>query len=118
MLVIPIGVAIMAVMTMVTMAVLMVVAMALIVSVMFLTIPMRGSMPLLMIMILLAVVQALPRSGPARILTENERLDRNRNGTGRHADAPEVDIVEIPQHDAINHKKFALDMELIAQQVP
>ena len=31
-----------------------------------------------------------------RILTENERLDRHRDGEGRHTHATEIDVVEVP----------------------
>ncbi len=96
------------------MAVVMVIAVGMIVSV-SVTIPMPVSMPVVLSMIMLVVMQALPRPWAARVLAEHERLDRNRNGTGRHADAPEIDVIEIPQHDAVNDEKFALDMELIAQ---
>jgi hypothetical protein len=61
-------------------------------------------MRMLMIMGMLAVVQPLARPRSARILAEHERFDRDRHGIGRHADAAEIDIVEIPQHDAVDGK--------------
>src|SRR5215813_14234978 len=99
------------------MAVVMIIAVGMIMSV-SVAIPMLVSMPVVMSMIVLVVMQALPRPWAARVLAEHERPDRNRNGTGRHADAPEIQATEIPQREAVNDEKFALGMELIAQQVP
>ena len=43
----------------------------------------------------LVMVDALRRAAAARILAEQQRLDRYRHGIGRHADATEIDVVEI-----------------------
>src|SRR6516165_500896 len=52
---------------------------------------------------------------PARILIEYKRFDRHRNGVGRKSDATEIDIVEVPEHDAVDHQQLVLDRELVAQ---
>ena len=77
---------------------------------------MRVVMPMLMIM--LAMVQPLPRARTARVFAEHQRFDRDRHGIGRHADAAEIDIVEIPQHDAVDDEKIALNVELVAKEMP
>src|SRR5580693_3580358 len=53
---------------------------------------------MLVLMIMLVVVQALVRSRAARVFVEHQRFDGDRHRVGRHADAAEVDVVEIPQH--------------------
>ena len=49
------------------------------------------------------------------VLAENQRLDRYRHGVGRQADASEIDVVEIPQRNAVDHQEFACDLHLFAQ---
>ena len=51
---------------------------------------------MMMIVLMRVVVQPLMASGTARIFAEDERFDGDRHGVGRHPDAPEIDIVEIP----------------------
>src|SRR5262245_20115492 len=74
-------------------------------------------MPVIMSMIVmmpvLMMMDALMRAAAARVLVEQQRFDRHRHGIGRHADAPEVDIVEIAQHHAIDGQNLALDQELL-----
>src|SRR5689334_2041573 len=53
---------------------------------------------------------------PARILTEDERLDRHRDRERRHAHAPQVDVVEIPERDAVDHEHVGGDGPLVLQQ--
>src|ERR1700722_132312 len=69
------------------------------------------------VMFMIMVMQPLARPRAARVLAEDERLDRHRHGVGRHADAAEVDVVEVPQHDAVDDEKLAGDAELVAQDV-
>ena len=52
--------------------------------------------PMPVIMVVLMVMQPLARTRTARVLAEDERLDRHRHRVGRHADAAEVDVVEVP----------------------
>src|SRR5215467_3583157 len=52
---------------------------------------------------------------PTRVVAENQRLDGDRHGIGRHADAAEIDVVEVHQDDAINDQDLARDVELFAQ---
>src|SRR5581483_463332 len=52
----------------------------------------------------------------ARILAENERLDRDRHGLRRHADAAEIDVVEVPQGNSVHHQHLGSNLELLAQQ--
>ena len=51
---------------------------------------------MMMIVLMRVVVQPLMASGRARIFAEDERFDGDRHGVGRHADAAEIDIVEVP----------------------
>src|SRR5690348_11103044 len=66
---------------------------------------------------------AVPRSGPpavetfrpARVLVEHQRLDRDRHGLRGHADAPQIDVIEIPQDDTVDHQNLARDAHFVAQ---
>ena len=69
-------------------------------------------------MIMLAVVQALARPWTARIFAEHQRFDRDRHGVGRHADAAEIDIVEVPQHYAVDDQKVAANAAFVAKEMP
>ena len=75
-------------------------------------------MVMIMTMRMIVMMDALMRAAAARILAEHERFDRDRHGIGRHADAAEIDIVEIPQHDAVDDEKIALDVKLVAKEMP
>src|SRR5919109_4111416 len=70
---------------------------------------------IMMVMPVLVVMNPLRRAAAARILAEQERLDGDRHGVGRHPDAPEVDVVEVAQDDAVDRQDLALDQELLAQ---
>ena len=72
---------------------------------------------MLVLMIMLVVVQALVRSRAARVFVEHQRFDGDRHRVGRHADAAEVDVVEIPQHHAVDHQELAFDIKLVAQDM-
>src|SRR5713226_2191095 len=70
-------------------------------------VPVMVGMSVLVFMPLGMVMQPLAGPRPARILAEYERLDGDRHGVRRHADAAEVDIVEVHQHDAVDDQDFA-----------
>src|SRR3984893_6295261 len=53
-------------------------------------------MIMVVIMIMLMMMQALARPRAARVFAEHQRFDGARHGVGRHADAAEIDVVEIP----------------------
>src|SRR5712691_2851736 len=71
--------------------------------------------PMPMPMLMLMVMQPLSRPWPARVLAEHQRLDGDRHGVGRHADAAEIDVVEVHQGDAVDHQDLARHIELLAQ---
>src|SRR5204863_385548 len=50
-----------------------------------------------------------------RILAEDERLDGHRHRMGRHADAAEIDEVEVAQRDAVEHQDFRTDAPLLLE---
>ena len=72
------------------MRMLVIVMMIMIVVVMFVAVRMIVRMVIIMMM------QALARPRAARVFVEYQRFDGDRDGVGRHADAAEIDIVEIP----------------------
>ncbi len=59
------------------------------------------------------VVYTLARA--MRIVAEHQRFDRDRNGVGREADTPEIDIVEIHQHHAVDAENLALHPAVFPQ---
>src|SRR6476660_9253162 len=71
-----------------------------------------------MVMPVLMVTDALVRAAAARVFAEQQRLDRDRHGERRHADAAEIDVVEIAQHHAVDGQDLALDQQLLAQNRP
>jgi len=70
-----------------------------------------------LVMLMLVMVQPLTRARAARILAEHQRLDGHRHRIGRHADAAEIDVVEIPKHDPVDDQELAFDMKLLAQDM-
>src|SRR5712692_11702405 len=75
-------------------------------------------MVMLMVIVMMAVpvimmVKALGRSAAPGVLAEHQRFDRHRHGVGRHPDAPQIDVVEVAQHHAVDCQNFALDLELL-----
>ncbi len=72
---------------------------------------------MIMIVVMIMVMQTLARPRPARVFVEHQRFDGDRHGVGRHADAAEIDIVEIPEHHAVDDENFARDVKFIAQDV-
>ena len=67
-------------------------------------------------MIMLAVMQTLPRPRTARVFAEHQRFDRDRHGVGRHADPAEIDIVEVPQHHAVDDQ-IAANVAFVAKKM-
>ncbi len=51
----------------------------------------------------------------AWILAENQRLDRYRNRLRRQPHAAQINVIEIPQHHAVDHQKLIGDVQFIAQ---
>lgn len=78
------------------------VAMAMLVAVIMVmvVVPVIVAMRLVVMMI-----EPLPRP---RIIREHERLDRHRHGTRRQPHLAEIDVIEIPQHHAVDHEHLAL----------
>src|SRR5438445_10138193 len=50
-----------------------------------------------------------------RILAEDEGLDGHRHRMGRHADAAEIDEVEVAQRDAVDHQDLRADAQLFLE---
>ena len=48
------------------------------------------------VMVVPLVVMMMMLMWDPRILAENERLDRHRNGERRHTHAAQIDVVEVP----------------------
>src|SRR5580698_798253 len=55
--------------------------------------------------------QRLPRGH----VVENQRLHGNGHGVRGKANPAQVDVVEIDEHDAVDHQQFRLDTEILAQ---
>ena len=51
----------------------------------------------------------------SRIGREDERLDRHRHRKRRHAHAAEIDVVEVPQPDAVEHEHLGGDLEFFLE---
>src|SRR4051812_17486929 len=49
-----------------------------------------------------------------RVLAEHQRFDGHRHGHRGQADAPEINVVEIPQHHAVDAQDLAVHVELLA----
>jgi hypothetical protein len=65
-----------------------------------------------------AVRRVAADAGPARILAEEQRLDRDRHGERRHAHAAQVDVVEVPERDAVDHQHFGGDCHSSLRSAP
>src|SRR5439155_2851093 len=63
---------------------------------------------------LVTVALRAPARGP-RVLAEYQGFDGDGNGLRGHANAPQVDVVEIPEDDAVDHENFAVDAHFAAQ---
>ena len=102
----------MAVAIAVTVAVVVTVAVAV-------AVPVPGTVAVPMRFDMRPVFQIVARitQGRARVLTEDQRLDRHRYGLRRHADAAQINVIKVPQHDAVNDQDFAGDVHLFPQQI-
>src|SRR5262245_7331213 len=56
--------------------------------------------------------------GVTRVLAEYQRLDRDRDGVRRQPDAPQVDVVEIPQRHAVYHQQLVRKPVLLLEYRP
>ena len=70
---------------------------------------------MIVIMPVIMMMDTLVRTAPARVLAEQQRLDRDRHGERRHPDAAEIDVVEIAQHHPVDRQDLALDQQLLTQ---
>src|SRR5205085_8973002 len=84
--------------------------------VMVVAVTMRMVMVVVVIMAVIVVMIVAMRMRAARILGEHQRLDRHRHGERRHAHAPEVDVIEIPQDDAVDREHLAADAPFVPQE--
>jgi len=73
-----------------------VIVIVLVIMIVVMMMAVRMTVRMVMLMIIIVMMQTLPRPRAARVFVKYERLDGDRHGVGRHADAAEVDIVEIP----------------------
>ena len=85
-----------------------------VVIIMIVIMPMTMAVPVI-IGLMLVMMNSLGRTAPPRILAEQQRLDRDRHGERWHPNAPEIDIIEVSQHNSVDGQDFALDQELLAQ---
>jgi hypothetical protein len=76
--------------------VIMVVRMAMAVMTMLVTARM------VMLMIIIVMMQPLARTRTTRVFVEHQRLDGHWDCIGRHANATQIDVVEIPQHHTVD----------------
>ncbi len=63
-------------------------------------------------------LQPSATDGGPRILTEHKRLDRDRHGVGREPDAPQIDVVELPQPETVDHQQVGRHTQLVPQDRP
>ena len=56
----------------------------------------------MIVIVVLGVMMDALRLGGGRVFAEYQRFDGDRHGVGRHADAAEIDVVEIAQHHAVD----------------
>src|SRR5258705_4514924 len=68
------------------------------------------------VVLMVMVVVMLMRVRNPRVLAEDQRLDRHGHGERRHPEAPEIDVVEVPQRDAVEREHLRRDAQLLLQQ--
>lgn len=56
--------------------------------------------------------------GEPRILAEHKRLDRDRHGVGREPDAPQIDVVELPEPKTVDNQQVGGHTQLVPQDRP
>src|SRR5262245_59475270 len=95
----------------VAVAVIMAMMMIMRMAVMMVMVPVRMAVAIIVVM----VMDTLRRTSALHLLAEYQRLDGDRHGIGRHADAAEVDVIEVAQQHTIDAEDLALDQEFLAQ---
>src|SRR5215470_8897210 len=96
--------------------IMVVVMMAVIMVMMVMTMAVVAmSVTMTVLMIMVVMVDALVRATALWAFAEDERLDGDWYGVGGHADAAEIDVIEVAQHHAVDRKNFAVDQKLLAQ---
>src|SRR6516164_1518962 len=88
---------------------------AMIMPMMIMAVMMMRPMPMFMFMPVAMMMQPLAGPRPTRVLAEDQRLDGDRHGVRRHADAAEIDIVEVHQDNAVDDQDLARHIKLFAQ---
>src|SRR5437667_10318107 len=66
---------------------------------------------------LVTVAVRAPARGP-RVLAEYQGFDGDGNGLRGHANAPEVDVIEVPEDDAGYDEDFTVDTHFVAEDGP
>src|SRR5262249_46353469 len=101
----------------VVMTVLMPVTVRVIVLRVVVTAPMVVMVVMMMIVVVVAPVVVMMVGGVrhGRIGAEDERLDRHRNGERRHPHAAEIDVVEVPQGNAVQYQHLRGNRQLVFQ---
>ena len=78
-----------------------------------LTVVMVMSIPVIVRMAMF-VVQSLPRS---RVIREDERLDRYRDRSRWQANFAEIDVIEIPEYDPVDHQDTDRHIQFVLQDM-
>ena len=65
--------------------------------------------------IVVVMMDSLERTAALRVFAENQRLDGDRHRIRRHADTPEVDVIEIPQHHPVDGEDLAFNEQFLSQ---
>jgi hypothetical protein len=73
-----------------------------------------------MIMLVVMLVPDVPMRirRVARVVGEHQRLHRHRHGLRGHADAAEVDVLQIPENDPIDQEQLARQIHLLPKYRP
>jgi len=74
-----------------------------------------GSMAVILAVIVLLAMQVCLAARQPRVLAEHQRFDGDRNGHRRQPDAAQIDVVEVPEYDAVDAEYLALDVQLFSQ---
>ena len=65
--------------------------------------------------VVIVAVQMRLTLGQARVLAEHQRLDRHRHGHRWQPDLGEVDVIEVPQHHAVDRQDLAFNAKLLEE---
>jgi len=77
------------------------------------TVVMVMSIPVIVRMAMF-VVQSLPRP---RVIREDERLDRYRDRSRWQANFAEIDVIEIPEYDPVDHQDTDRHIQFVLQDM-